>query len=730
MAAIQTIRSKGKLLITIIGVALLAFITEEFFRATEAQRNQNSGVIGVINGEKFKSQEYSGLLEAYKAYVSFTQGKTSFTDDEDAALKEQVWESYVSNKLIEAEAGKLGLTVTDDELRNIMAEGTNGLLTQTPFVNRQTGRFDVTTLKNFLDEYKKMQSGSSQIPEQYREEYEKLHAYWQFVERTLKESLLQQKYSTLLQASFTSNPVEGKMVFDATSASATLLLAGIPYSTVNDKDVNVSDADLKAKYEELKESFKLDAPSKDIKYVAVAVKASPADKAELDKRMNGYASEVATTADIAGLVRRSQSTVSYVDMPRTADAYPADIRAELDSMGVGAVKAPYYNPADNTMNLIKLIAKTQAPDSIQLRQIQVGGKDLADTRSRADSIYKAILGGADIKEIAAKYGQTGDSVWLVSNMYETGTADADNLAFLNKVQTMGVGEVSNFDFAQGNVIVMVTGRQHMVTKYNAAVIKCPLNYSNETSKTVYNKFSRFVADNKTIEAMEKNAAKNGYTVQTLNGIETGDFFSMRYFSQPGTDRHMMRWISNDAKKWIFDEAEDGDISQLYSCDNGSHLLVVSVVKSHKKGYMPLEDVKDIVKNEVLRDKKAEKILGKLKGCKSLAQIKGVAGVQVDTAKNVNFYSQMYDPAILGTVANVKANQFVGPLKGYNAVFAYQVLSVKKRADAKYDEQQYVTTAARNHATMALSPRQYYGESPFFAYLKSKAGIEDFRYRFY
>lgn len=730
MAAIQTIRSKGKLLITIIGVALLAFITEEFFRATEAQRNQNSGVIGIVNGEKFKSQEYSELLEAYKAYVSFTQGKTSFTDDEDASLKEQVWESYVSNKLIEAEAGELGLTVTDDELRNIMAEGTNGLLTQTPFVNRQTGRFDVTTLKNFLDEYKKMQSGSSQIPEQYREQYEKLHAYWQFVERTLKESLLQQKYSTLLQASFTSNPVEGKMVFDATSASATLLLAGIPYSTVNDKDVNVSDADLKAKYEELKESFKLDAPSKDIKYVAVAVKASPADKAELDKRMNGYASEVATTADIAGLVRRSQSTVSYVDMPRTADAYPADIRAELDSMGVGAVKAPYYNPTDNTMNIIKLIARTQAPDSIQLRQIQVGGKDLADTRSRADSIYKAIQSGADFKEIAAKYGQTGDSVWLVSSMYETGTADADNLAFLNKVQTMGVGEVSNFDFAQGNVVVMVTGRQHMVTKYNAAVIKCPLNYSNETSKTVYNKFSKFVADNKTIEAMEKNATKNGYTVQTLNGIETGDFFSMRYFSQPGTDRHMMRWISNDAKKWIFDEAEDGEVSQLYSCDNGSHLLVVSVVKSHKKGYMPLEDVKDIVKNEVLRDKKAEKILGKLKGCKSLAQIRGVAGVQVDTAKNVNFYSQMYDPAILGTVTNVKANQFVGPLKGYNAVFAYQVLSVEKRADAKYDEQQYVTTAARNHATMALSPRQYYGESPFLAYLKSKAGIEDFRYRFY
>lgn len=730
MAAIQTIRSKGKLLITIIGIALLAFITEEFFRATEAQRNQNSGVVGIINGEKFKSQEYSELIEAYKSYISFTQGKTSFTDDEDAALKEQVWESYVSNKLIEAEAEKLGLTVTDEELRNIMAEGTNGLLTQTPFVNQQTGRFDVTVLKNFLDEYKKMQSGNSQIPEQYREQYEKLYAYWQFVERTLKESLLQQKYNTLLQASFTSNPVEGKMAFDATSTSADILLAGIPYSTINDKEVSVSDADLKAKYDELKESFKLYAPSKDIKYVAVAVKASPADKAELDKRMNEYASEAATTDDLASLVRRSQSTVAYVDMLRTASAYPADISAELDSMSAGSTKAPYYNPMDNTMNLIKLVAKTQAPDSILIRQIQVGGKDLADTRNRADSIYKALQNGADFKQIAAKYGQTGDSTWLVSNMYETGTADAENLKFLNKVQTMESGQISNFDFAQGNIIVMVNDRRHMVTKYNAAVIKCPLNYSNETSKTAYNKFSKFVAENKTIEAIEKNAVKNGYTVQTLNGVETGDFFSMKYFSQPGMDRHMMRWISNEAKKWIFDEAEDGEVSPLFICDNGSHLLVVSVTKSHDKGYMPLEDVKEMVKNEVLRDKKAEKILGKLKNCKTLAQMKGVAGVQVDTAKNVNFYSQMYDPAILGTVTGVKANQFVGPMKGYNAVFAYQVLDVKKQAGAKYDEQQYVMSAARNHATMALSPRQYYGESPFLTYLKNKAQVEDFRYRFY
>ena len=731
MAAIQGIRKHGKLLIVVIGLALLAFITEEFFRATEAQRNQNSGVISTINGKKIHSMEYSELIESYKSYLSMTQGKTTFTDDEDAALKEQAWQSFVSNKLIEAEAEKLGLTVTDQEMRNVLADGTNPMLAQSPFVNQQTGRFDANMLKSFLDEYKKMQAGSSNVPEQYREQYDKLYSYWQFVEKTLKETILQQKYNALLHMSITSNPVESKLAYEATSTNKDVLLAAVPYSSINDNDVKVSDDELKAKYNELKESFKLNADSKDIKYVAVTVKASDADKAELDKKMAEYAQELATTDDVAGVVRRAQSSVIYIDVPRTADAFPADISAMLDSMGVGGVKGPFLTVSDNTQNIIRLLAKAQAPDSIQIRQIQVGGKDLDDARKRADSLYTALKAGADFAEMAKKYNQTADSTWLVSNMYENATMDEDNLAFVNKAQSMAVGEIANVEFPQGNIILQVTDRKNMVTKYNAAVIKCPVNYSTETSKAEYNKFSKFIAENKTIESMEKNAAKAGYNVQTLNGITTEDFFSMQYFSQPGMDRHMMRWISNDAKKWIFDEAEDGQISPLYVCDNGNHLLVVGVAKSHEKGYMPLDDVKDMVKAEVLRDKKADMILGKLKGAKSIEQVMAQKGAVSDSAKNVNFYADnQYDPVILGSISKAKVNQFVGPLKGRDAVFAYQVTKETKDPEAKYDEQQYLTGAARSHASMALNPRQYYGESPVISYLKKKAKVTDSRYLFY
>lgn len=730
MAAIQKIRSKGKLLIAIIGIALLAFITEEFFRAQQGLGNQKANVMGIVDGEKISVQEYNDMIESIKNYVGFTQGKSTFTEDEDAMLKEQAWEGYVQNKLIEAEAGKLGLTVTDDELRNVLSEGTHPMLQQSPFADPQTGRFSAAALKQFIDEYNKLQNGTSQIPEQYKEQYVKIYGYWQFVEKTLKEGLLQSKYLSLANMSVTSNAVEAKLAFDA-STTADLLVAGIPYSSINDKDVPVTDAEMQAKYDEIKERYKVDYLSKDIKYVAVNVKASDKDVAALDEKLAGFAAELATAADPSAVVRRSQSTVTYRALPCTAEAFPQDIAAMLDSVAVGSVKAPYYNAADNTKNIIKLISKIQAPDSILVRQIQVGGKDVADARKRADSIYTALQAGADFKAIAKKYQQTGDSAWLVSNMYQTATMDKENLDFMTKVQDMAVGTMDNVEFAQGNIIVRVEDRKAMVTKYDAAVIKCPVNFSQETSKSEYNKFSKFVAENKSIDAMEKNAAKSGYTVQTLNFVEPGDFFAAsKFYSQPGGDRHMMRWISRDAQKWIFDEAEDGDVSTLYTCDNGAHLLVVGVVKTHKPGYLTLDDeaVKNDVKNEVLRDKKAEKIMAQLKAPKTLAQVMAVKGAVQDSVKNVSFFSDgQCDPVILGTVTGKKVNEFVGPLKGYDAIYAYQVINVNKSADAKFDENQMRDGVANLHAGMAMSARQYGIDSPLMTYLKSKAKIVDARY---
>lgn len=162
MAALQKIRSKGTLLIVVIGLALFAFIAEEFFRSIETSSNQSKQQIGEVYGENLSVQEYQALIDEYTEAVKFMRGVTSLDENEQNGLKDQVWQTYVSNKLIEHEAEKLGLTVTDAEVQYIINSGAHQLLMQTPFRNEQTGMFDATMLRNFLKEYETMQNQPDQ----------------------------------------------------------------------------------------------------------------------------------------------------------------------------------------------------------------------------------------------------------------------------------------------------------------------------------------------------------------------------------------------------------------------------------------------------------------------------------------------------------------------------------------------------------------------------------------
>ena len=144
-----------------------------------------------------------------------------------------VWNQYVQNAILAREADKLGLKVTDDEIRDILNQGNNQMLMQTPFVNQQTGRFDANSLKQFINEYKKAQQTNPQQAEQMRPIYN----YWNFMEKNLRQQLLAQKYQTLLANTFVSNSIEAKQAFNEENEESSIQLAALPYSTIADKDI-------------------------------------------------------------------------------------------------------------------------------------------------------------------------------------------------------------------------------------------------------------------------------------------------------------------------------------------------------------------------------------------------------------------------------------------------------------------------------------------------------------
>ena len=717
MAALGKIRSKGPLLVAVIALGLFAFIAGDGFKSCESFTAQKRNQLASILGEKVNAQDYQKYVEEFKEATTNEYAMQQQQAPSDEQIREMAWQNYVNSKIIEAEAKELGLTVTDDEIQNVIKEGTHQFLMSVAvpqFHNEKTGLFDVNALNKFLSEYNNARKNNPQAAEQLAETYR----YWVFKEKQLKQALLMEKYQSMIQAGVLSNPVEAKFAFDAEKTESNIELAYIDYKSINDNDVKLTDADLKAKYDELKERFYIPQEMREIKYIEVKKVASATDRAKLQKQMNAFTEELRTAENVEQVIRKSQSRVQYADIAAPTTSFPSDNANKLDSIAVGTTVGPVENKADNSLNVIRLIAKTNQADSIQYRLIAIGGNTPDEAKKKADSVYTALKGGADFEAMAKKYNQTGEKQWITATqMYGAAMQSKENMPVINAWNNGAVNEYQNVALTQGNMIIQVTDRRSVTPKYNVAVIKKTIDFSDETSNNIYNKFNSFVAANRTLADMEKNAKKSGYEIKDMQNVTTS---SGVIAGIQGT---------RDALKWVF-EAKEGEISPVYSCGaNTDELLVCVLTKVHPKGYLTLEheQVKEYVKAEAMNDKKAEMIMAKMKGVNSIAAAKQ-KGCKVTTVEQITFAApamiaelQASEPTLSGAVfATPKGKFSTHPVKGNAGVYLFQVTD-KKQLPGKFDAKQYAEQVAMQNMRTMFQTIQ--------SDMQRKADVEDNRYLF-
>ena len=715
MAAIGKIRSWGPGLVVILGLGLVGFIAQDGFSTCKGQAQVDSSTAGVIDGEKIEIQEFQSLVGEYQEFAKL-QGQDNLNEDQLNSLRDYVWNECVNNKLVEEQAAKLGLTVTDEEVVNVLKEGTHPAISETPllsqFVNPQTRAFDANQVSAYR-EYLKQQSQSNA---QAAEQAVLFERCWPVAERILAQKILEMKYQTLLAGCVMSNPVSAKAAFDNQNIESEVIMASMPYTSINDNEIEVTDADLKAKYDEMKEQFKTRADLAEIKYVVCQVTASKKDRDALMEVMQKASKALKSdSASVSDVVREAQSQVAYLGLPLSKNALPSDLADSISKMGAGQVTAPFES-RDNTFNVVKLFSKENVADSIEFRMISLMGMQSA--KATADSIMKSISAGVAFDSIAKKYNQRGEKTWMTSNEYESApTLTADNKAIYTALLKAPVNEVKDLELSQGHIILQITQRKGNVEKFNVAIVKRAIDFSNETYNETYNKFSQFVSESQDIEGLQAKCADYGYVV--MDGQVTNADHTIANIRS-----------SHDAIKWLFTEAEEGHISKVFDrCGDNDRLMVVGLSKLTPKGYAAQSTVEATLKQEVLRDKKFAKLSEKLAGVKSVAEAQA-KGARLDSISHITFRAPVYvpsivmpEPALSGAVAGTEKGAFSKHVvKGQAGAYVFQVINRTQREGVTFNEK--VSEAALRQSALQQTVGMAMQE------LRDKVEIKDNRYIFF
>lgn len=704
MAVLDRIRSKGALLVGAVGLALFAFIVGDFLKDGSTYFNKSKETVAKIVGEKINIKDYSAAIEQMTEVYKIETGNNELSEDMSSQLRNSVWENMINEKLLNAEAEKLGLAVSAEELSDrCIGNNIHPMIAQRRTFADERGQFSRPMLVQFLNSLE--QKATS--PEM-QEQINKAKNYWKFWENAVKNSILQEKYTALISKAVSANSLDAKMSFQDKKTSVDVAYVVQPYFQIPETDIKVTDNEIKERYNKQKEQYKQEANCA-INFVAFNIKPLKEDYTEAEKWMNQLGPEFKTTDDVIGLVN-SNSDVMYTGKAYSALTVPVNLKAFAFGGKTGDIYGPVFE--NDTYTMARIIESgIMQSDSVKLRHIFLVDKDAAKT----DSIVAAIKGGADFAALAAKYSavkQTasngGEIGWLQEG------AQGVEKEMLDKAFANGVNGVFTIKNAQGVQIMQVMAKTPARSKVKLAILERKVLPSTRSHSKIYNDAKQF-ASSVTAENFEKVAKEKGYMVRPISDI------------LKSSDRIAEINHSREIVRWAF-KSDKGDVSDVFECSN--QFVVALSTEVNSKGYRSIEKVKDQLKAEIIKDKKAELMIknltAELAKNPSLEALAASLHDSVRVAKAVNFAAYQFgtagmEPAVIGKSSISPLNKVSAPIKGNSGVFVIYTTNKTENPqpfDAKLE-------------TMQLNGRMSYS-LPYMIIqdLKDKAEIEDNRLNFF
>ena len=645
MISLENIRNRSGLLLVVIGFAMMAFILTDLLSSRNGGAVSTDLVIGQVGDNEIDYQ----LFEK-KVQESLEAQRRSNPNIDIAQVRNSVWNQLVRESILNNEFEALGVEVCASELFD-MVQGNNPYPTvKQSFVNPQTGQFDRSRLLQFLKE------------DINNDETGEAKKQWLTFEEAIRNERRNNKYNALISKGLSVSDWEARLSKVNQSEIRNVSYIQIPFQSIPDSLVTVSDSDLKSYINDNSASYQQEN-SRGIEYVVYSVSPSEEDRADAQAWIEDIKTDFLQTEDDELFVRKNSDVfnrVLYVDENDLSENTKPLLSSE-----VGSVVGP-FKQGFNTLRLAKLVDKSMRPDSVEARHILISS---ADAESKIDSLKNLISKGQSFVSLAETYSEDqgsaakgGDLGWFAEGQMVNEFNEACFSA--NK------GELVTVNTQFGTHLIEIVDKSKSVEKYKIAYLDRQVLYSNSTYQEVFAKAGKFAAENSTYEEFNESTIAENLSKRVADDLQENTV------SIPGLEnpRELVRWAY---------EAKVGDVSDVF--EFADKIVVATLTTIKKEGLKDLEDVRAEVETIVLNNKKSEQLLSELTDYNSLEDIVSNYGSQIKTVEGLNFSSSQVpslgnEPAFVGAAFAVEEGQTTQVFAAKNSVCMLKVDKVINPAE--------------------------------------------------
>jgi peptidyl-prolyl cis-trans isomerase D len=694
MAVLQKLRGWGIVLSILVALPLLLFIIDpsQIMQTVQSVSSRNN--VGKINGKPVSYMDFQQDIDRFQSIAEIVTGNSASGEEAQKQARDAAWQDNIDRLLFIPTAEAAGIQVGKEEMLDLTAgESVSPIMANNPYFVDESGAFSADRLRDFIDA---VSSGNADP---------RFVTYWNYLQNAVKTGQYYSKYNALFTASNYENPLMLAKAIEGNNNTADVEFVMIPVGYAVDTTVVVSDKEIRAYYDNHKNSYRQQA-GRDVEYAVFEVVPSDQDIAAEGENFTRLYDEFAATENVRAFLQRNSDRQWSDNYYKAGElnSVNKDVEAFVASHSAGT--SPVIQDG-KTYYAARIIELAQIPDSVYVRHIMLRG---ADAQHLADSLLGVVNKG-NFSTLAALYsddkgsndgGELGNIGWLTQSYMIPG---------FESVITAKPGVPYQIKTQYGTHIVEVTKTTKALPKKKVAIFEKETLASKETFNTYYNKANRLAT---------LSAGKYENYKAAIDSVGT---YSHPQSITEATDSYGAISHAKEITRWAFDHKE-GQVSNIITVDN-NYFFVVAVTGEKKEGLADVKDVSEGIRNILYREKyaahRAEEIAAEIAGMDDLQAIAEKYNTTVSTQNDVAFaaMSRSLDPKFIGAIAAANEGELSGPVAGNYGVYVFKVTGRETGAYYTEDDAKQYNAQFANYTSQMIVP-----------VMMQAADVEDHRARFF